>query len=53
MVRDMERRLRQHEWKAHLFKRMKANYESAGEQNMDREEDKLAEIERQDVDNSV
>ena len=29
-VRDMERRLKRYEWRAHLFKRMKANYESAG-----------------------
>ena len=30
-ARDIERRLRRQEWRAHLFKRMKANYESAGE----------------------
>ena len=29
-ARDMERRLRRHEWRVHLFKRMKANYEGAG-----------------------
>ena len=29
-VREMERRLRRHDWRAHLFRRMKANYESAG-----------------------
>ena len=29
-VRDMERRLKRQEWRTHLFKRMKANYESAG-----------------------
>ena len=30
-LRDMERRLKRWEWRVHLFKRMKANYESAGE----------------------
>lgn len=29
-VKDLEQRLRRWEWRAHLFRKMKANYEQAG-----------------------
>ena len=30
-VRDLQRRLRKWEWKAHIFRKMKSNYEDASE----------------------
>ena len=29
-LKDLERRLRKWEWRAHLFRKMKSNYELAG-----------------------